>query len=190
VLLDGVHIDKQFYREGGAVDEVLRKLVLATELTGHFRLLPHQRIILWRWSEKDDTSAFSKALGADLEDLLVEKVLSAHKEPTHVARTFQIYAQQYHGSVVIAYVGRSNGLGPILSAASTLPVISVPASVQSFPADVWSSLRMPSAVPAATVLDPGNAIDLALNILSASNPRLYAHKRTKVEDRTVNVVPL
>lgn len=55
---------------------------------------------------------------------------------------------------------------------STLPVITVPASVEAHPEDVWSSLRMPSKVPVMTVLSPGNAVLAALNILSARNPRI------------------
>ena len=76
---------------------------------------------------------------------------------------------------MIAYIGRSNGAGPMLSAMSTVPVITVPASVKEFPEDVWSSLRAPSNVPVMTVLEPSNAVLAALQILSARNPRLYAH---------------
>ena len=57
---------------------------------------------------------------------------------------------------------------------STVPVITVPASVKEFPDDLWSSLRAPSAVPVMTVLEPANAVLAALQILSGRNPRLYA----------------
>src|SRR5439155_22049141 len=93
-------------------------------------------------------------------------------------------------TVVIAYIGRSNGAGSVLSAMSTIPVITVPASVQDFPEDVWSSLRVPSNVPVMTVLDPANAVLAALQILSARNPRLYAHVRAEIESRTINTIPI
>ena len=38
-----------------------------------------------------------------------------------------------------------------------------------------------------TVLEPSNAVLAALNILSARNPRIYAHVRSEIESRTANV---
>jgi len=96
--------------------------------------------------------------------------------------------QEVPDSVVIAYIGRSNGAGPTLSAMTTIPVITVPASAKEYPEDVWSSLRAPSKVPVMTVLEPGNAVLAALQILSARNPRLYAHLRQEIEARTINTV--
>jgi phosphoribosylaminoimidazole carboxylase / phosphoribosylaminoimidazole-succinocarboxamide synthase len=113
---------------------------------------------------------------------------SVHKEPVAAASTFHRMVQEVPDSVVIAYIGRSNGAGPILSALTTIPVITVPASVKEFPEDVWSSLRAPSSVPVMTVLEPSNAVLAALQILSARNPRLYAHLRAEIESRTVNTI--
>ena len=66
--------------------------------------------------------------------------------------------------------------------------ITVPASIKEFPDDLWSSLRAPSKVPVMTVLEPSNAVLAALQILSARNPRLYAHVRAEIEARTVNTI--
>ena len=107
-----------------------------------------------------------------------------HKAPTAAAAILYRLAQEIPDCVVIAYIGRSNGAGPTLSAMSTVPVITVPASVKEFPDDVWSSLRAPSKVPVMTVLEPGNAVLAALQILAARNPRLYAHLRADIETRT------
>ena len=115
---------------------------------------------------------------------------SIHKEPVAGAAIFQRMIQEVPDTVVIAYIGRSNGAGPVLSAMSTIPVITVPASAKEFPEDVWSSLRAPSTVPVMTVLEPSNAVLAALQILSARNPRLYAHVRGAIEARTVNAVQL
>jgi phosphoribosylaminoimidazole carboxylase/phosphoribosylaminoimidazole-succinocarboxamide synthase len=151
--------------------------------------VPRQRIILWRGSDKDKTEAFSQALG-DLADLMTVVTCSVHKEPVAAAGILHRMAQEVPDSVMIAFIGRSNGAGPTLSAMSTMPVITVPASVKEFPDDVWSSLRTPSNVPAMTVLEPGNAVLAALQILSARNPRIYAQVRGEIEQRTVNTVQI
>jgi phosphoribosylaminoimidazole carboxylase PurE protein len=188
VLQDGSYIDKQVYRDGGALDDVAAKYQRVAEVTGHFRL-PRQRIILWRGSETDNTDAFSRALG-DLSDLMTVVTCSVHKEPSTAAGILQRMAQETPDSVVIAYIGRSNGAGPTLSAMSTIPVITVPASIKDFPDDVWSSLRAPSKVPVMTVLEPANAVLAALQILSARNPRIYTHVRQEIEARTINTVAI
>ena len=186
VIENGAYIDKQVYRDGGALDDVAAKYRRVADVTSRFRL-PHQRIILWRGSEKDGTEAFSQALG-DLHDLMTVVTCSVHKEPVTAAGILQRMTQEVPDSVVIAHIGRSNGAGPTLAAMSTIPVITVPASVKEFPDDVWSSLRAPSSVPVMTVLEPANAVLAALQILSARNPRLYAHVRGEIENRTVNTI--
>ena len=186
VLQDGFYIDKQVYRDGGALDDVAAKYRRVAEVTGRFRL-PRQRIILWRGSESDTAEPFSRALG-ELAEMMTMVTCSVHKEPVAAAATLQRMTQEVPDSVVIAYIGRSNGAGPTLSAMTTIPVITVPASAKEFPEDVWSSLRAPSKVPVMTVLEPDNAVLAALQILSARNPRLYAHLRQEIEARTINTV--
>ena len=188
VIEGGAYIDKQVYRDGGALDDVAAKYRHVAEVTGRFHV-PRQRIILWRGSEKDKTDAFSDALG-ELNDLMSVVTCSVHKEPVNAASIFHRMVQEIPDSVVIAYIGRSNGAGPTLSAMSTVPVITVPASIKEFPDDLWSSLRAPSAVPVMTVLEPGNAVLAALQILSGRNPRLYAKLRGEIENRTVNTIAL
>ncbi len=188
VLEGGAYIDKQVYRDGGALDDVAAKYRQVADITSRFHV-PRQRIILWRGSEKDKTDAFSEALG-ELKDLLAVVTCSVHKEPMRGAATLYKMLQEVPDTVVIAFIGRSNGAGPVLSALSAAPVITVPASAKEFPEDVWSSLRAPSSVPVMTVLEPSNAILAALQILSARNPKLYAHVRGAIEDRTVNTIQL
>ena len=55
---------------------------------------------------------------------------SVHKEPVAAASILHRMAQDVPDSVVIAYIGRSNGAGPTISAMSTIPVITVPASAR------------------------------------------------------------
>jgi phosphoribosylaminoimidazole carboxylase PurE protein len=188
VLQSGAYIDKQVYRDGGALDDVAAKYARVAEITSRFAL-PRQRIILWRGSESDKTESCSAALG-ELADLMTVVTCSVHKQPVAAAGILERMAHEVPDTVVIAYIGRSNGAGPTLSAISSVPVITVPASVREFPDDVWSSLRAPSNVPVMTVLEPANAILAALQILSARNPRLYAHVRGEIESRSVNTIPI
>src|SRR6185295_14985 len=62
VIENGSYIDKQVYRDGGALDDVAAKYRQVAEITDRFRL-PRQQIILWRGSDKDKTEVFSEALG-------------------------------------------------------------------------------------------------------------------------------
>ena len=187
VIENGAYIDKQVYRDGGTLDDVAAKYKRVAEITGHFQV-PRQRIILWRGSEKDDLRVFSSSTVGDLKSIITAITCSVHKEPEKAIATLNRLVQEVPDSVVIAYIGRSNGAGPVLSAASTVPVITVPASVKDFPDDVWSSLRTPSNVPVMTVLEPSNAVLAAMQILSARNPQLYAYLRGEVEKRLVNTI--
>ena len=188
VVVSGSYIDKQVYRDGGALDEVAEKYRFVADVTSRFRL-PRQQIILWRGSENDRTDAFLEALGG-LADLMTVVTCSVHKEPVAAAGILYRMAQEVPDSIVIANIGRSNGAGPTLSAMSAIPAITVPAGYKEFPDDVWSSLRAPSNVPVMTVLEPANAILAALQILSARNARLYAYVRGRIEDRTVNTIQI
>ena len=188
VIENGAYIDKQVYRDGGALEEVAEKYRFVADVTSRFRL-PRQRIILWRGSESDRTDAFSEALGG-LADMMTVVTCSVHKEPVAAAGILHRMVQEVPDSVVIANIGRSNGAGPTLSALSAIPLITVPASYKDFPEDVWSSLRAPSNVPVMTVLEPANAVLAALQILSARNARLYADVRGRIEDRTVNTIQI
>jgi phosphoribosylaminoimidazole carboxylase/phosphoribosylaminoimidazole-succinocarboxamide synthase len=188
VLESGSYLDKQVYRDGASLDDVAAKYRRVAEITGRFQV-PKQRIILWRGSEKDNPEAFAKALG-EFAGLMQVVTCSIHKEPVKGAATLYKMLQEVPDTVVIAYIGRSNGAGPVLSALSAAPVITVPASVKDFPEDVWSCLRGPSSVPVMTVLEPSNAVLAALQILSARNPRIYAHVRGEIENRTVNTIEI
>jgi phosphoribosylaminoimidazole carboxylase / phosphoribosylaminoimidazole-succinocarboxamide synthase len=188
VVESGAYIDKQVYRDGGALDDVAAKYRRVAEITGRFHV-PQQRIILWRGSESDKTEAFSTAL-AELADMMSVVTCSVHKQPVKAAGVLERMTHELPDTVVIAFIGRSNGAGPTLSAVTNVPVVTVPASAKEFPEDVWSSLRAPSNVPVMTVLEPANAVLAALNILSARNPRLYARVRGEIESRMVNTIEI
>ena len=188
---DGQYIDKQVYRDGGSLDEVARKYLMVSELTNGFSL-PKQQVVIWTGSMNDDVSLIQKAFEpfkGRYPSLAVNyEICSVHKEPIKAIERLQQIVQNVTDSVIIALIGRSNGAGPVLSAHTTVPVITVPESFKSFPDDVWSSLRTPSNVPVMTVLEQSNAVLAALNILSARSPWLYMMLRQELEKRLVNYV--
>lgn len=198
VIENGTYIDKQVYRDGGTLDDVAEKYHRVAGITNHFRL-PLQQVIIWRGSDKDDVTPVVKALdqfsgassGTDNQRLKVTTTTcSIHKEPVRGLNELHRLVQQVPDTVVIAYIGRSNGAGPTLAACTNVPVISVPASFKEFPEDVWSSLRTPSNVPLTTVLEPSNAAMAAVEILALRNPQFYMFLREHVEERLINTIPV
>ena len=184
VLEHGAYIDKQVYRDGGALDAVAANYQRVAGITDRFRI-PNQRIVIWFGSVNDDVSpvdnAIAKLSGGTLETTRI--ACSVHKEPVRAIAELNQLVQTTPDTVLIAYIGRSNGAGPTLSACTTVPVITVPANFKEFPEDVWSSLRTPSNVPVTTVLEPANAALAALEILALRNPCLYMHLREALEER-------
>jgi phosphoribosylcarboxyaminoimidazole (NCAIR) mutase len=187
----GEYSDKQVYRDGGPLAEVAAKFREAAELTGRFKI-PRQQIVLWTGSDKDKATPFT----AQWEELshpsvaMTQVECSAHRKPVMAYHELQAVIQNIPDAVLIAYIGLSNGAGPMLSANCCVPTITVPATADKFPDDVWSSLRDPTSVPVMTVLKPENAILAALEILAARNPALYANLRYEQEKRLSNIIIL
>jgi len=191
VIENGAYIDKQIYRDGGQLSDVVRSYQHVERLTSGF-VLPRQRIIVWAGSEKDDLSPVVEAVARLSAGQIptVTIACSVHKEPVRGILELNRLIQEVPDTVVIAYIGMSNGAGPTLSAATHVPIITIPAGYDKFKDDVWSSLRAPSNVPVMTVLNPANAAQAALNILGLRSPQLYAALRSEIESRTVNVATL
>lgn len=104
------------------------------------------------------------ARGFGLE--VVMHIGSAHKTPEHVLNLLREYEANPRPKVYITVAGRSNALSGFTDGAVSAPVIACPPSSEVFGgADVFSSLRMPSGIAPAIVLDPGNAALLAAKIL-------------------------
>ncbi|MBI5031702.1 MAG: AIR carboxylase family protein [Chloroflexi bacterium] len=104
----------------------------------------------------------AKAFGVDVK----MRVGSAHKTPEHVLAMLREYEVDARPKVYITVAGRSNALSGFVDGAVSAPVIACPPASDAFGgADVYSSLRMPSAIAPAVVLDPANAALLAAKIL-------------------------
>jgi 5-(carboxyamino)imidazole ribonucleotide mutase/phosphoribosylaminoimidazole-succinocarboxamide synthase len=97
---------------------------------------------------------------------VITRIGSAHKTPEHALNILRAYEADPRPKVYITVAGRSNALSGFTDGSVSAPVIACPPASEAFGgADVYSSLRMPSGVAPAVVLEPGNAALLAAKIL-------------------------
>jgi 5-(carboxyamino)imidazole ribonucleotide mutase len=109
------------------------------------------------------------ARGFGLE--VVMRVGSAHKTAVHTLQLLSEYEADPRPKIYITVAGRSNALSGFTDGIVSAPVIACPPSSESFAgADIYSSLRMPSAIAPAVVLEPANAALLAAKIAGLSDP--------------------
>ncbi|CAG0929930.1 5-(carboxyamino)imidazole ribonucleotide mutase [Planctomycetaceae bacterium] len=114
----------------------------------------------------DKIADAARGFGVDV----VTRIGSAHKTPEHVSQLLRDYEADPRPKVYITVAGRSNALSGFTDGAVSAPVIACPPPSEAFGgADVFSSLRMPSGIAPAVVLDPGNAALLAAKILGISD---------------------
>jgi 5-(carboxyamino)imidazole ribonucleotide mutase len=98
-----------------------------------------------------------------LESVL--RIGSAHKTAEHALGILRQYEADPRPKVYITVAGRSNALSGFTDGSVSAPVIACPPPSDSYGgADVYSSLRMPSGVAPALVLEPVNAALLAAKI--------------------------
>jgi phosphoribosylaminoimidazole carboxylase PurE protein len=106
--------------------------------------------------------------GFGLEVIL--RIASAHKTPEHALSILNEYEADERPKVYITVAGRSNALSGFTDGSVSAPVIACPPSSDSFSgADMYSSLRMPSGIAPAVVLEPFNAALLAAKIFGVAN---------------------
>ena len=100
----------------------------------------------------------------------VLRIASAHKTPEHVLSVLNEYESDDRPKVYITVAGRSNALSGFTDGSVSAPVIACPPPSDLFGgADVFSSLRMPSGIATAVVLEPANAALLAAKIFGVAN---------------------
>ncbi len=111
----------------------------------------------------------AQAIGKALEHLGIAfkiHIASAHKTPAHLLQILTTYEADPRPKVYITIAGRSNALSGMVDAQVAAPVIACPPPPEAFGgADIFSSLRMPSGVAPAVVLEPTGAALLAAKIL-------------------------
>ena len=98
------------------------------------------------------------------------RIGSAHKTAEHALAILREYEADERPKVYITVAGRSNALSGFTDGAVSAPVIACPPASDAFGgADVYSSLRMPSGIAPALVLEPVNAALLAAKIFGVAN---------------------
>jgi 5-(carboxyamino)imidazole ribonucleotide mutase len=115
------------------------------------------------------------ALGIDYR----RRVASAHKSARYLLDMLDDLGTDAGDGVgvgvYITVAGRSNALSGMVDANVTAPVIACPPYSEKYGgADLYSSLRMPSGVAPAVVLEPEGAALLAAKILALRDPDLRA----------------
>ena len=176
-----VEMSKESFRQGESMNEVARKYGVITSLVEQFRI-PKQALVLWRGSSKDDFPELPKDELRAMNISVITHTSSGHKQTSTTLKYLnELLANYPDGGVIIATVGRSNGLGPTLAAHTCWPVISIPATMKTAPHDLWSSVSMPSDDPHLTAWPADNAVLAAMNILSQKNPILYMKRQSHIE---------
>ena len=112
------------------------------------------------------------------------RVASAHKTPQHLLELLARYEADPRLKVYITVAGRSNALSGMVDAQVAGPVIACPPAADKFAGgDLLSSLRMPSGVAPAVVLEPDNAALLAAKMLGLGDEGLQARVRQFQEEQ-------
>ncbi len=113
------------------------------------------------------------------------RVASAHKSPKYALQLVRNYEKTDKNIVFIAIAGKSNALGGFLDANTHFPVINCPPPSDKYGGlDILSSLRMPSGVAPATVLETDQVALLAAKIFALQDKTLkdkiiVFHKKLK-----------
>jgi 5-(carboxyamino)imidazole ribonucleotide mutase len=133
-------------------------------------------VIILMGSKSD--APFVGRITAALDELGVayeRRVASAHKSARYLLDLLAEYETAGQVGVYITVAGRSNALSGMVDANVAAPVIACPPYSDTFGgADLFSSLRMPSGVAPAVVLDPAGAALLAAKILAVGDASLRA----------------
>ena len=116
-------------------------------------------------------------------------VASAHKSVRHLLGILDTYEGGEEPLVYITVAGRSNALAGMVDANTVYPVITSPPVTGTFAgADIYSSLRMPSGVAPAVVLDPAGAALAAAKIVGLCDPGVRQGIAAYQEAMTLSVV--
>jgi phosphoribosylaminoimidazole carboxylase PurE protein len=107
------------------------------------------------------------------------RIGSAHKTPEHAVSLLKEFEADDRPKVYITVAGRSNALSGFTDGSVSSPVIACPPPSEAFGgADVYSSLRMPSGIAPAVVLEPFNAALLAAKIFGVANAEVREQVRS------------
>jgi 5-(carboxyamino)imidazole ribonucleotide mutase/phosphoribosylaminoimidazole-succinocarboxamide synthase len=111
-------------------------------------------------------------------------IASAHKTPEHLLHLLRQSEADGEPKVYITVAGRSNALSGMVDAHVAAPVIACPPYGDKYAgADLLSSLRVPSGVAPAVVLEPDNAALLAAKMLGLVDTQVQQKVRQAQEQQ-------
>ncbi|KAL5277439.1 PAICS family protein [Megaselia abdita] len=179
-------VDKQVYRNLTSVtsedlDAVKRNFIWVSEQLSTILPKNDHLVVILMGSAADklhceNIAKQCKSIGLNTE----LRVTSAHKGTEETLRILREYESCMSNLVFIAVAGRSNGLGPVLSANTTYPVINCPpVKPENIQLDIWSSLNLPSGLGCPTVVYPEAAALHAAQILALNNFLIWSKLRVK-----------
>ncbi|RZC14262.1 SAICAR synt and/or AIRC domain containing protein [Asbolus verrucosus] len=185
-------VDKQVYRNLTTVtdsdlDTVKRNFEWVVDQLDHLDPPSDHLVAILMGSPSDGEHCKTirkhcEALGLNTET----RVTSAHKGTEETIKIVRYYESLPLKVVIVAVAGRSNGLGPVISGNSPLPVINCPPlKADNVDRDVWSSLNVPSGLGCSTVLYPESAALNAAQIVGLSNYVVWSRLRVKQLDNYV-----
>lgn len=118
--------------------------------------------------------AHAEKIASALQEFGIEYVMriaSAHKTPMYALEILKTYESIARPKVYITIAGRSNALSGFADGFVSAPTITCPPYSENFSgADIYSSMRMPSGISPALVLEPKNAALLAAKIFALYEP--------------------
>lgn len=179
-------VDKQVYRNLSNVtdkdlDTVKRNFEWVVDQLDHL-LPPNDNLVVILMGSPSDAE-HCKNIQKHLESLGVNtelRVTSAHKGTEETLKIVRYYESLPLKVIFIAVAGRSNGLGPVISGNSPLPVINCPpVKSDNVDKDIWSSLNIPSGLGCSTVVYPEAAALNAAQIIGLSNYIVWSRLRVK-----------
>lgn len=117
------------------------------------------------------------------------RVASAHKAAAFALEVLGAYEADPRPKVYVTVAGRSNALSGLVDGAVTAPVIACPPYSDKFGgSDIFSSLRMPSGIAPAVVLEPGGAALLAAKILGVGDATIRDSVRRTQSTATSTII--
>ncbi len=130
---------------------------------------------------------FGKQIVKTLEGFSIPsetRIASAHKTPHYLLDLLEKYEANSQPKVYITVAGRSNALSGMVDTQVTAPVIACPPYSERFAGgDVLSSLRVPSGVAPAVILEPESAALLAAKMLGLTDAGLCDKIRKAQEEQ-------
>lgn len=192
-------LDKQVYRnlnqvDDDAMEKIRHNFALVAERTEQlFKSLipkpqtqkglflpPQVGIIMGSKSDQKFVDSIVTALGKFGITRVEVHVSSAHKSTDYTLTLIDAFNQWPSCKCLIAVAGRSNGLGLVAAANSTIPVLNCPplADLPAATVDIWSSLRVPSGLGCATTMSAESGAMAAAHIVSNEDCFVWAKIKT------------